>query len=385
MRLRPRAVTLLVLLAGGLLASLMALGQVLPGLSLLARVARVKGGVGERLAHWHAQDVHTRELTLPSRHGPLRARLHAPDRPSGRTVLLVPGVHGDGIDEPRLLALATDLAAQGLRVLTLELPDLKDYRFTPREPDEIEDAVLWASMQPELAPEGRVGLMGISFAGGLCVVASGRPSLSHALAFTVSLGGHGDLGRVLDFLCTGIQSDGQPRRPHDYGVVVLALNMAGQLVPPEQVEPLREGLLTLLRAANLTLHDARLAEETFARARALQAALPEPAASLLQAANARDVATLGARLLPHVRAFSTEPSLSPERSPVPSTPVYLLHGTEDTVVPAIESVLLARALEPHTRVRLLLSPLITHAEFDQHSGLVDVWRLASFWTAVLGA
>jgi hypothetical protein len=65
--------------------------------------------------------------------------------------------------------------------------------------------------------------------------------------------------------------------------------------------------------------------------------------------------------------------------------VYLLHGTEDSVIPAIESVLLARWLEPRTGVRLLLSPLISHAELEGLKDLDDVGRLAAFWARLLDA
>ncbi|HEX8536357.1 MAG TPA: hypothetical protein VF664_02760, partial [Cystobacter sp.] len=270
-----------------------------------------------------------------------------------------------------------------LTVLTLELPDLLRYQLTPREPDMIEDAALWASARPELAPDGRVGLMGISFSGGLSLVAAGRPALADKVAFTFSLGGHGDLSRVLAFLCTGVQADGVHRAPHDYGVVILLLNVAGQLVPEAQVEPLRAGILTFLRASHLAMHDARRAAETFAEARRLQAELPEPAATLLRHVNERDVAALGPRLLPHVKDFASARALSPEHSPAPPTPVFLLHGTDDTVIPAVESERLARVLEPRTRVRLLLTPLITHAEMDRVASPPDVWRLADFWAALL--
>ena len=240
---------LLLPLVGLGLALTLAVPHYARGAALVARVAGVKDGWGGRLARWEAHAFTEDEARVPSRDGLLRGRILRPEHPRGHTVLLIPGVHADGIDEPRLRALARELATSGLTVLTLELPDLLRYELTPREPDMIEDAVLWASSQRELAPDGRVGLMGISFAGGLSVVAAGRASLEHRLAFTLSLGGHGDLPRVLSFLCTGLQSDGQPRRPHDYGVVILLLNVAARLVPPEQVEPLREGILTFLHAS----------------------------------------------------------------------------------------------------------------------------------------
>ena len=39
-----------------------------------------------------------------------------------------------------------------------------------------------------------------------------------------------------------------------------------------------------------------------------------------------------------------DPALSPERSAPPPVPVYLLHGTDDNVIPAVESALLAADL-----------------------------------------
>ena len=56
--------------------------------------------------------------------------------------------------------------------------------------DVIEDAVGWMTQQPELAPDGRVGIIGISFAGGLSIVAAGRPSIRDKVAFVLSFGGH---------------------------------------------------------------------------------------------------------------------------------------------------------------------------------------------------
>jgi dipeptidyl aminopeptidase/acylaminoacyl peptidase len=89
-------------------------------------------------------------------------------------------------------------------------------------------------------------------------------------------------------------------------------------------------------------------------------------------------------LLPHVSELGGDPSLSPARSPAPAAPVYLLHGTEDNVVPAIESTLLARDLQARgVRVHVLLTPLITHAEVDRSSTATAIWRLIDFWADLL--
>jgi dienelactone hydrolase len=374
---------LALILAVGLIAALFVLLSTLPGLSLVIRVAGMQETWAGPLGRWRTGPFEVSDVQVPSRHGPLRARLYRPREPRGHPVVLTSGVHADGIDEPRLVKLAQDLATGGQVILTPEPTDLLRYEITPRLTDMIEDAAIWLSGQKELAPDGKVSLFGISFSGGLSVVAAGRPTLKDKVAATLSLGGHGELSRVLSFLCTGTLPNGQHLKPHDYGVVVILLNVADRLVPPEQAEPLRAAIRTFLRASHLTLHDARRAEETFEEARKLQRQLPEPAATLMGYVNTRDVAALGPVLLPLVQAFAADPSVSPERAPPPSSPVYLLHGADDTVIPALEASLLAQALRPHTKVHLLPTPLITHAEFDRGARVIEVWNLVSFWTKLL--
>lgn len=326
-----------------------------------------------------------RTLTVPWRGGQLRARVYIPRGASDRAMLLVPGVHAAGVDEPRLVQFARDLASVRHTVLTTELTDLTQYRLTPRTTDMIEDAALWLSGQPALAPDGRIGMMGISFAGGLSIVAASRPALRSRVAFVMSFGGHGDLPRTLRYLCTGIQADGAHRPPHDYGVAIILLSVAERVVPPEQAQPLRTAILTFLEGSRLDLVDKARAATEFERARALARALPEPARTLMRYVNDRDVVHLGPILLPHVTELGDDRMLSPGREAAPAAPVYLLHGTDDNVIPAIESSLLADTLRGrNVTVHQLATPLITHAEVDRSASAAAMWRLISFWADLLG-
>jgi hypothetical protein len=326
-----------------------------------------------------------RTLTVPWRGGQLRARLYIPRGASDRAMLLVPGVHAAGVDEPRLVQFARDLASVRHTVLTTELTDLTQYRITPRTTDMIEDAALWLSGQPALVADGRIGMMGISFAGGLSIIAASRPALRSRVAFVMSFGGHGDLPRTLRYLCTGIRPDGSQRPPHDYGVVIILLSVADQVVPPDQVEPLRKVILTYLEASRLDLVDKNESWNTFQRARAMTASLPDPSKTLMDYVNDRDVAHLGPILLPHVTELGDDRMLSPSREAAPAAPVYLLHGTDDNVIPAIESSLLAEALRArNVTVHQLATPLITHAEVDRSATAPAMWRLISFWANLLG-
>jgi fermentation-respiration switch protein FrsA (DUF1100 family) len=122
----------------------------------------------------------------------------------------------------------------------------------------------------------------------------------------------------------------------------------------------------------------------FAHAKELAKTLPEPARTYMNYVNTRDVARLGPILLPHIGQLGGDPALSPERSDPPTAAVYLLHGTDDNVVPAIESTLLARDLRARgVRVHLLLTSLITHAEVDRTSTARAIWALIDFWAKLL--
>lgn len=344
-------------------------------------------GVARTLAAWNLQDVVVgKTFEMPWRGGQLRARAYRPAHWHGaRGVLMVPGIHGSGIDEARFVGFAHDIASTGHPVLTVELPDLKQYTITTRTTDQIEDAAIWTLGREEFrGADGRIGMLGISFGGGLTIVAAGRRSIADRIAFAMAFGGYGNLPRVLRFLCTGIQPDGTYRTPHDYGLAIVTLGVADRLVPPDQVQPLRTAILMFLDASRLDLIDKKQAAVEFARANELEARLAEPSRTYMDYVNHRDVARLGPLLLPHLGALGGDPSLSPDRSSRPHAVVYLLHGTDDNVVPAIESTLLAKTLRDHdVPVHLLLTPLITHAEVDRSSTARAIWSLIHFWADLL--
>jgi dienelactone hydrolase len=300
----------------------------------------------------------------------------------------VSGVHPDGIDEVRLVALARDLAATGLNVMTPEIPDLKQYRLTARVTDTIEHAAEWLADQHDLTGGRRIGMIGVSFSGGLSVVAAGRPALRSRVAYVLSFGGHGNLPRVLRFFCTGFEpqlegGETRLRQPHDYALAVLLHQAADLAVPPDQTAPLRRGIETFLQASALARIDQGGGGQMLDWSRTYQRALPEPAATLMRLVNEREVSALGARLLPYLDRLGQDPALSPDRSPAPSAAVYLLHGTDDNVIPAVESRLLAAHLNGQTRVRLLLSGFLRHVDVTSPPTVGDTWRMIAFWKAAL--
>ena len=375
------------------------------GLSFVVRAADMQG-FARRMADLGVIAERERETTLDLPVGAIRARVYTPARQPRRAVLLVSGLHPFGIDEPRLVRLARDLAEDDLLIVTPDIPELSRFEITPAITDAIEQSARWVAFTSGLAPDGRVGLMGISFSGGLAIVAAGRPALRDHVAYVFALGGHDDLPRVLRYLCTGQEpypphqirltsdataargglSPDQPftRPPHDYGVAVILLGVAERVVPAAQVAPLQAAVRRYLWASALdTGVDRAKAAVEFDAIRALAKKLPEPSGTLLRYVVDRDVVHLGRRLLPYVGYYGGAPALSVSKSPKPSAPIYLLHGIDDNVIPSIESEYLAADLRGHAPVRLLLSGLITHAEADRPPHPGDVAALASFWGDVL--
>jgi len=260
----------------------------------------------------------------------------------------------------------------------------------------------WTAQQRGLSPDGKVGLLGISFSGGLSIVAAGRASIRDHVSFVMSFGGHGDLARVMHYLCSGqVVGDLEHARlssavlgadhvsvhpPHDYGVAIVLLSLADRIVPEDQVAPLSQGIDSFLLASSLAMTDTAAATLEFARAREYALSLAEPSRQLMTYVNDRAVAKLGPVLLPvadGLRNHPAMPSLSAERAAPPTAPVYLLHGVDDNVIPSVETVLLAEYLRGKDEVHGLLSGLITHAEVNRTASLTEVWRLARFWREVM--
>jgi hypothetical protein len=332
-----------------------------------------------------AHAVRTRDLVIPTRHGPVASRLYEPDATPLGSLLVYPGIHAGGVDEPRLVTFARRLAASGVRVLTVPLPDLRVYRITSAATDAIEDTALWMTSQSDLVPSGRAGLVGVSFAGGLALVAAGRPALRDRLTLVVSLGGHADLPRVMRYLCTGQLPDGTHLTPHDYAVAVVLLASLPRLVPAEQVPALERAILTFLDASSYAELDPARAASLVADTQRQLAALPAPSHQLMTEVIARDARAVGRRMLPHVEDVAGLPGLSPNRSATTQAPVFLLHGLNDNIIPTSESSFAAEYLRSHGngRVNVLLTPLIAHADLADDLPLADSWRLIRFWSEML--
>ena len=303
-------------------------------------------------------------------------RLYVPPGGYERVVLVIHGVHHGGYDEERLVFFAEKLVEAGFAVVTPELADLKAYEITERTVDDIAELARWTAASPlslGSRRDRRIGLVGISFAGGLSISAAGRLDAASDPAFVLSFGGHGDLKRTMRFLALGERSSGGWRAPHIYGQAVEVRMFAKQLVPEADVAGLRDALLAYL-------------ENRRGDAERLSADLGDEGQRLVRSCLDGKSEELGPILAPLVERFDPAPALSPALSPRPRCPVYLLHGADDNVIPASETTALAAALQEGGEVHALVTDLIQHVELKRGGAeppMSSYWRMARFWTGLL--
>jgi len=315
-------------------------------------------------------------LTVAGAGGPFRARIYRlRDQPAGRGLIVVHGIHHEGMDEHRMLPFARELARAGLVVMTPEITDLADYRITHQGVSVIRDATLYLRGRHDLVGEAPVGVLGFSFAGGLSLVAAAEPALAGQVAYVVSVGGHHDLERVLRFLIRNqveTPSGLQHKQAHDYGLMVLLYGAVDRFAPEPDRAPLRDALR------------ASLNQDRPAAVAAAARLATERGRQLWQLADARKLQTLAPEFEAIVDQQRAElAALSPRgRLAAIHAPVYLVHGTDDSVIPASETEWAGAELGRADHIALV-SPLIEHVEVSRSAGLGDKLALLRFIAQML--
>ena len=326
------------------------------------------------LSSFDANPVEEEEITFqPANELPIRARIYHPigiAHPS--PVVVVHGVHHLGIEEPRLRRFARALASHGYLVLTPQVEELADYNITEHSAVVISDAVR------ELARRSgspKVGLLGLSFSGGMALIAASDPALQQRLSGVVAIGAHDDLSRVLDFYET--DQTGAPdgtvlkMKAHEYGSLVVVYSHASAFFSAQDTAQARQTLRALLWEDLPLAHAdaARLSPQGQARMAQLfahdtKSLVPDTRRALADAEPELDAAS------PHFYISRVH------------VPVMLLHGSEDNVVPPTETLWLEHDLPPGVLKAALISPAIGHVEVDS-SSFVDTIRLVHWMKQML--
>lgn len=329
----------------------------------------------ERVSDPHAQgwiakyevrpvDVHNSAFDFRGRAIP--ARVYLP-RGIGFApgIVVVHGMHELGIDEPRLVSLARSLAASGFFVMTPLVPGIADYRVDAESADVIGTAV--ESFAHDLNVP-RVGVLAISFSGGLALLAAGDPEYAAWFAWVASVGGYYDLAHVLRFFATGeaVRPGGgvQHLSPHEYGALIVIADEPGDFFSGHDM-PLARDALKLLLAGH--------GKES----EALTQRMTVPGQDIMQDIYHKQRSSLAPAILAEIdkRREKLAAASPAGHLRFVRVPVLLLHGSDDTVIPPTEILWLKRDVPQDQLVEALESPAISHVEVGGGATLREKFAL----------
>ncbi len=333
----------------------------------------------ENPQHWGMLagiDTHPIEEKLtevPTPSGPIRARLYIPQGIANPpAMVIVHGVHHLGIEEPRLVAFARAMSASGIRVLTPELAALADYQIDSSSIDLIGYSA--RSLSSEVGQ--KAGVLGISFGGGLSLIAAARPQYAPYISFVVSVGAHDDLERVSQFLIANTISrpDGTTLRmqAHEYGPLILIYSHLEDFFPPADISTAHEALRLLLW-------------EKVDESKKVAALLSAPSRQTMELLYEHDVDALAGEMKQSIARHHAEMAPASPHGQLGAlhVPVLLLHGAADNVIPPTEMLWLQQDIPSVLVKDALISPALSHVSMDGKPSLIDNLRLIHFMAEML--
>ena len=304
----------------------------------------------------------------------LPTRLYRPtDIRRAPAMVIVHGVHHLGYNEPRLVRFAKAMSAAGIVVATPNLPEIANYEIKPVSIEEIVSSAndLAARMHAPC-----VGVLGLSFAGGLALQAASDPQQSQHICYVVAVGAHEDMSRVMKFFATDQAEypDGhhQPMQSHEYGALVAIYAHPEEYFPPRDVTRGRE-------AVRLQLY------EDIVKSKQVVAKMSPAGQAVMNKLLKDDESQVKPILLAELEKHRAEmDAVSPAAQLYQlHVPVLLLHGAGDNVIPPSETLWLAKDI-PHQDLRaVLISPAISHVEVGKGATLMDKFRLVHFIVQLL--
>jgi dienelactone hydrolase len=319
----------------------------------------------------------------------LRARIYRP-LGKGRTagVLLIPGLHPQGVNDPRFDLLARAIVRQGFTVLGPDIVDFRRFQVTEACIGEIICAAKFMIERMADVDTDKVGIFGVSYSAGPVLIAASHEELADKIAFVVSLGGYYDLLNPIEYVLTGnYDMDGKhlTLQPHPWARMIFALNNLDLIASDGDTPKLQEALGCRLRLdeAGAKEWEARLSGE----GRELLSLVLGPANPELHARMSPALA----RLARAAGSLSPAVALTPDTLRRMRARIYLLHGANDDVIPCSETWRLAEALRQrgHPAERVLISKGITHVDpagknLPWHEKLIEGFRLITFMMALIG-
>jgi len=206
----------------------------------------------------------------------------------------------------------------------------------------------------------RVGVLAISFSGGLALLAATDPQYSRSVAWVASVGGYYDLAHVLRFFANGdaVRPDGtvEHRAPHEYGPLIVIYDKPADFFPPQDASLARESLKLLLAGQG---H----------KSEQLTTKMTPAGQKIMQDIYHKHRDALDPAILAEVDKEQNELAAASPAGHLRfiRVPVLLLHGSDDTVIPPTELLWLKRDIPEEYLADALVTPAINHVEVGKPS------------------
>ena len=376
--------------------------------ALVVAIALIMWMNAERIHVAYLAGMVLAESATPLESGPAEARLPEPVvtqaqyEGAGRTIdatLYLPsegeppypglvvnhGVAAGGRDDPRLVNFADAMARAGFAVLAPDFVNLREFRVRLTDVDELVASYQYLASREDV-DERRVGMFGLSYAGGLALLAATDERINQEVAFLFLLGAYYDLRHIVTYMTTGyFRENGEwvYLEPRNVGRWGFLLNSVELVETESDREPLRRIAERRYDDADADVSD--LLPELSDEGRLIFDAMtnddPERAQELI------------ARLNPRIRRYLDE--LSPANS-LDQVRARLIigHGYDDSMMPYTESILIAENAPPQAEVHLELLESIQHVDVTIGGGegllgffrsLPELWRLFSLTYDVIAS
>jgi pimeloyl-ACP methyl ester carboxylesterase len=325
------------------------------------------------LANYEVHAVDVRDTTFNFRGKNVAVHVYTPRGIGfGPGIVIVHGMHRLGIDDPRLVNSARAVAASGFFVMTPMVPGIADYRVERESADLIGAAARSFAQELNVA---KVGILAISFSGGLSLLAASDPQYSQSIAWVASVGGYYDLAHVLRFFATGeaVRPDGaiEPVQPHEYGPLIVIYDEPQDFFAPQDVQTGHEALKLLLAEqgkASETLTKTMTPDDQEIMQRIYHKQRESFTPAILAEIDKRRERLAAASPAGHLQALHV--------------PVLLLHGSDDVIIPPTEMLWLQRDIPKKYLLDALISPAIGHVDFGAKVKLRDRLALVH-WMALM--
>ncbi len=302
-----------------------------------------------------------------------------------KIVIMIPGIHYDGYNEPRLKYFANVLSQYKILVITPDIYDIRNYNLVPKAVDDLVQVMQWVLKESNLKKEyTQVGFMGFSFAGGLSLIAAADDSLQGKVDFVVSFGGHADFDSTVYALITGKFSskDTEYKKPDPYALAVLLWQYVEYYTSsPEEYNLMKKCLMLCFQYR----------EDEYKQIREQLTPTIQKLCDLYFATNSQELGIFlkdlgiikqGKQQFASDKIKSIDKRISPIFSPPPKSCIFIIHGIHDDVITSEESLKLAQWCSPDFD-NFLLTPLISHVSLTTKISYRDIYSLAFFFSQFL--